>query len=799
MPSDCQLVKTGLPKLSCSVRVAAISILLFSILFGAKADQLGIHTTLNPGKILHIAVTNAVPGERYEVRSKSALSSVTSPWMLRMVGRLGQSNFFVPNIESNAEFFQAAKTAHASGGDDLLTADATDPSDLTTSTFGPQDIIFDTDPGLDADDISDLAIAHNLQKQGEIRILAMMGAVRSEFVAPCIEVVNRYYDASSIPIGTLKDGPAYFEAYYAPGLCRFYYNSLKSSDNAPDATLLYRQILSQRPDKSVTIVFVGPVRNLYNLWHSQPDSFSPLSGAELLVQKAKRLVVVACYLPDSFGGRGYNMSADPEAAQILNLVTNLPVSHIGIEQGLTVKIPSGIGTLKMRDFNPVRLAHYFNSVTNRPSPGGLGLLFAARGYNWRGMRLFTPIKGTVTITPDGANTFATNSAALTEYLIKPQNASYYVDTLDELVCLDSHKLDSSGDTIALTTNPTVSALSWGDLGTGFRHGASSNQVDFTVANGPDFRLSDWGITFDETQGRAPAARGISWTGNSGYGSGVVAAVIKDAVDGVRVASDLFGTPGRLTAREVFLGPGSPNRSAIVLGGDSNTGFLHAASGAWDFSADGKVSLRLGAPGQTFGATNGVFWASPAFGETPDTGLLRAAAGRVKAVAADGSLGNFEAAKFQTGQGWSYAGEKTVVKSADQSVTASVDLAPVDDLGIAIEADKTYTVRAVLLVHEGGDAAGLKMSVSGSVDAKTVWFTSVMKNGATSAAFAEALDFDQEMTYEITSSGHKYYTLEGTIVNGPNPGVVQLRFAQRAAANDPVTIKAGSSFTLKQVN
>jgi inosine-uridine nucleoside N-ribohydrolase len=66
-------------------------------------------------------------------------------------------------------------------------------------------------------------------------------------------------------------------------------NRIQSGDKAPNATDLYRAILAAQPDQSVTLIAIGPLRNLYYLLLSSPDAHSPLTGAALVAQKVKLL------------------------------------------------------------------------------------------------------------------------------------------------------------------------------------------------------------------------------------------------------------------------------------------------------------------------------------------------------------------------------------------------------------------------------------------------------------------------------------------------------------------------------
>src|SRR5690554_1064831 len=69
--------------------------------------------------------------------------------------------------------------------------------------------------------------------------------------------------------------------------------SLNNYTGLPEAHILYREVLAQQPDNSVTIVSVGFSTNLARLLDTPPDDFSPLTGKELVAKKVKLLCTMA--------------------------------------------------------------------------------------------------------------------------------------------------------------------------------------------------------------------------------------------------------------------------------------------------------------------------------------------------------------------------------------------------------------------------------------------------------------------------------------------------------------------------
>ena len=69
--------------------------------------------------------------------------------------------------------------------------------------------------------------------------------------------------------------------------------TLTDYQSLPSATSLYRQLLALQPDTSVTIISVGFSTNLAALLDSPADSYSDLTGRELVARKVKLLSVMA--------------------------------------------------------------------------------------------------------------------------------------------------------------------------------------------------------------------------------------------------------------------------------------------------------------------------------------------------------------------------------------------------------------------------------------------------------------------------------------------------------------------------
>ena len=153
-----------------------------------------------------------------------------------------------------------------------------------------------------------------------------------------------------------------------------------------DAIKLYRKILSQAADSSITIVTVGFFTNMANLLTSGTDEFSSLSGKDLIAKKVKVVVSMATVLVDGNPGWAeFNVAIDTKASQIFFSQWNTPVILSPFEVG--EKILTGIRLINDTTIknSPVKEAYqialaYDKNNAGRMSWDQTAVLIGARGY-----------------------------------------------------------------------------------------------------------------------------------------------------------------------------------------------------------------------------------------------------------------------------------------------------------------------------------------------------------------------------------------------------------------------------------
>lgn len=253
--------------------------------------------------------------------------------------------------------------------------------------FAQPKIIFDTDFGGDGDDLGALAMLHNFTDHGECELLAIMSWSTEESVVPAIDAVNHYYKHPKIPIGVRKEGIHTDGKNYSRPIAQKFHYELTSAE-APDATELYRMILAEQEDNSVTIVTVGPLKNIMNLINSEPDDYSTLSGEDLIGRKVKEFVVMGGNFPE--GKNEWNFNGNmPGVTRFVLEHLDVPVTFSGFELGVRIKTgatfnqidrntPLYIGFMHFSEHAPWMKKYFRGKILDNSSYDQTAVLYAVR-------------------------------------------------------------------------------------------------------------------------------------------------------------------------------------------------------------------------------------------------------------------------------------------------------------------------------------------------------------------------------------------------------------------------------------
>jgi inosine-uridine nucleoside N-ribohydrolase len=196
-------------------------------------------------------------------------------------------------------------------------------------------IIFDTDFGGDADDLGALVMLHNFHNRGECELLGIASWSNEQYVIPAMDAVNRFYNNPDIPMGIRSKNFHYQDWNYNKAIADAQPYKLTNNDVLP-AVELYRKLLSAQKDKSVTIVTVGPLKNIMDLLQSEGDQYSKLNGKKLIEKKVKQFVIMGGHFPQGKNEWNFNGNMPGVTRFVLENLT-VPVVFSGFEIGVAIQ------------------------------------------------------------------------------------------------------------------------------------------------------------------------------------------------------------------------------------------------------------------------------------------------------------------------------------------------------------------------------------------------------------------------------------------------------------------------------
>ena len=309
---------------------------------------------------------------------------------------------------------------------------------IAQSSEKPVKIIFDTDMGPDFDDVGAITILHALAAKGECEILATLASDGYPYIAPTLEVFNRYFKKPDIPIGVPGPDAPKFSCpnHWNDSLVVKYLPKKKTNADYPSATEVYRKVLAKQPDQSVVIVTVGFLSNLADLLKSGPDQFSPLSGKELVAKKVKKWVAMAGGFPE---GNEFNVNQHAKASEYVFQNWPTPILFSGFEIGVKIMTGNKVAS-KGTKGSPVQwayqycLSNYENRKSeNRNSWDHTAVLCAVRNPE----NYFYVIgNGTFVCNPDGSNTWNPDKNSSHSFLVHKYPYQKIADILDDLMLFE---------------------------------------------------------------------------------------------------------------------------------------------------------------------------------------------------------------------------------------------------------------------------------------------------------------------------------------------------------------------------
>ncbi|TVR51655.1 MAG: hypothetical protein EA425_06640 [Puniceicoccaceae bacterium] len=249
-------------------------------------------------------------------------------------------------------------------------------------------IILDTDFGGDADDLGALVMLHNLKNRGECELLAIMSWQTERSVIPAMDAVNRFYGNPDIPMAIRHRNYHSAAWNYSKPLADALPHR-RTNDDVPLAVDLYRKILSRQVDQSVTIVTVGPLKNIKDLLQSDPDVHSELPGRALIERKVKQFVIMGGHFPRGQNEWNFNGGMPGVTRYVLEHL-NVPIVFSGFEVGVRIKTgaafnrldpghPLHIGFSHFSKHAPWMKRYYRGRILDNASYDQTAVLYAVRG------------------------------------------------------------------------------------------------------------------------------------------------------------------------------------------------------------------------------------------------------------------------------------------------------------------------------------------------------------------------------------------------------------------------------------
>ena len=272
----------------------------------------------------------------------------------------------------------AAGTATLSGAVPVAAAAQSGAAGKTTPT-----IIIDSDLSRWWDDATAIGMANVLQQRGQDRILAIMSDIRNPLAVPAIDAIDTAYGHPHIPLGAVAHSDANTAPHgYTNVLISKLPHAIHSSDNVPGAVSLYRRLLANQPNHSVTIVAIGAYTNLAGLLRSKSDQYSSLSGRALVGAKVKRLVIEDGLFPNGAPAVTNQQLDLASASEVVNGTDwPTPIAWVDGYTGIQTKVGGSLCTTVAAN-NPMRIVYESEFRCGPPGDGdwdGPTLLYAVGG------------------------------------------------------------------------------------------------------------------------------------------------------------------------------------------------------------------------------------------------------------------------------------------------------------------------------------------------------------------------------------------------------------------------------------
>lgn len=216
-------------------------------------------------------------------------------------------------------------------------------------------IIFDTDLGGDCDDTGACAVLCNLAKAGEAEILCATYCIGNPWGGYFLRYELDYFGFTKVPVGTLKDvsfmAEPIYERYTRPYVERM---GAVQPEQEDAVRVLRRTLAANGGTRDITLVAIGPLRNIANLLRSGADNISPKTGKELISENVAEFVtMLGTFVKDAH--IEWNLEMDIPSARYC--ISEMPVPTVFSPFEAGVHILTGQMLSSVSEHHPVRAAY----------------------------------------------------------------------------------------------------------------------------------------------------------------------------------------------------------------------------------------------------------------------------------------------------------------------------------------------------------------------------------------------------------------------------------------------------------
>ncbi|MBP5517686.1 MAG: nucleoside hydrolase [Bacteroidales bacterium] len=278
-------------------------------------------------------------------------------------------------------------------------------------------IILDTDLGSSTDDLFALMMLYRYMDMKRCNLIGIVVDRMGRANADIADIMNNFYGYPDIPIGLETNGipnPHVFISYHNLPYARstdaevMFKRTVGDSGTYMEGYKLYRKLLAESPDKSVTIASIGFVTSLARLLESGPDEYSPLNGVELVRQKVNAIYAMGGVFGDAVEP-DYNFKAAIDFSLKFFALwpkdVDIVFSPGEVGDPLDYRPETVISDMSWTDLHPIKWTYqYLNCDTGQKMWDPQAVINAVEGDALYKLSQ----RGFVTLTPNGETIFTPN-------------------------------------------------------------------------------------------------------------------------------------------------------------------------------------------------------------------------------------------------------------------------------------------------------------------------------------------------------------------------------------------------------